>query len=51
MTDRWYAATKRRAAERWADDNYAYTDAKGGTILDLLQAAEAWSTSGPEGES
>jgi GrpB-like predicted nucleotidyltransferase (UPF0157 family) len=37
-----YARTKRAAAREWADDRIAYTDAKAGTILAIMQAAEAW---------
>lgn len=37
-----YATTKRDAARVWADDRWAYTEAKTGVILDLLDAAEHW---------
>jgi GrpB-like predicted nucleotidyltransferase (UPF0157 family) len=36
-----YAAAKRHAAEIWADDGWAFTDAKSEVILGILQAAEA----------
>ena len=35
-----YAAAKRQAAEQWADDGWAYTDAKSQVILAILAAAE-----------
>ncbi len=38
-----YADAKRRAASTWADDGFAYTDAKSEVILALLAAAEDWS--------
>jgi GrpB-like predicted nucleotidyltransferase (UPF0157 family) len=38
-----YASAKRAAAETWADDGIAYTDAKTDVILGLLEAAEHWS--------
>jgi GrpB-like predicted nucleotidyltransferase (UPF0157 family) len=37
-----YAAAKRRAAATWADDGIAYTDAKAGIILVILDAAAQW---------
>jgi GrpB-like predicted nucleotidyltransferase (UPF0157 family) len=37
-----YAAVKRRAAATWADDGFAYTDAKSEVILALLEDAERW---------
>lgn len=40
-----YAATKRLAAERWREDRIAYTEAKTGVILDLMEQAEGWATS------
>ncbi len=36
-----YAAAKREAAAVWGDDRYAYTDAKGALILELLAEASA----------
>jgi GrpB-like predicted nucleotidyltransferase (UPF0157 family) len=39
-----YAQAKRDAAARWADDGWAYTDAKSEAILDILEKAEAWAT-------
>jgi GrpB-like predicted nucleotidyltransferase (UPF0157 family) len=35
-----YSRAKLAAATRWADDGYAYTDAKSDVILQLLAAAE-----------
>jgi GrpB-like predicted nucleotidyltransferase (UPF0157 family) len=37
-----YAATKRRAAVVWRDDRFAYTEAKSGVILAILDGAERW---------
>lgn len=37
-----YAAAKRQAAARWADDGWAYTDAKTQVIMSLLADAESW---------
>jgi GrpB-like predicted nucleotidyltransferase (UPF0157 family) len=37
-----YAAVKRDAATVWADDHYAYTDAKSEVILTILGKAEQW---------
>ena len=37
-----YTESKREAAARWRDDRIAYTEAKTGTILNLIEAAEAW---------
>jgi GrpB-like predicted nucleotidyltransferase (UPF0157 family) len=37
-----YAQDKRDAVRTWADDRWAYTDAKTGMILDILDAAEQW---------
>jgi GrpB-like predicted nucleotidyltransferase (UPF0157 family) len=39
-----YAGVKQEAAQAWSDDRIAYTEAKTGVILDLLDAAEAWAT-------
>jgi GrpB-like predicted nucleotidyltransferase (UPF0157 family) len=39
-----YARVKEEAARVWSDDRIAYTEAKTGVILDLLDAAEAWAT-------
>jgi hypothetical protein len=39
-----YAGVKEEAAQVWSDDRIAYTEAKTGVILDLLDAAEAWAT-------
>lgn len=39
---RRYLEAKQRAAERWADDRVAYTDAKTQTVLELLAVAETW---------
>lgn len=37
-----YAAAKHEAARVWADDRWAYTEAKTEVILDLLTEAELW---------
>jgi GrpB-like predicted nucleotidyltransferase (UPF0157 family) len=37
-----YARVKREAAQVWSDGRIAYTEAKTGVILDLLDAAETW---------
>lgn len=37
-----YTESKREAAARWREDRIAYTEAKSGTILKLIEAAEAW---------
>jgi GrpB-like predicted nucleotidyltransferase (UPF0157 family) len=37
-----YAKVKEQAAQVWSDDRIAYTEAKTGLILDLLDAAETW---------
>lgn len=37
-----YAAAKREAARLWADQRAAYGEAKSGTILGILDQAEAW---------
>lgn len=37
-----YAAAKRAAARAWPDDRWAYTEAKTGIILDVLEAAGRW---------
>jgi GrpB-like predicted nucleotidyltransferase (UPF0157 family) len=37
-----YARVKREAARMWSDDRIAYTEAKTGVIVDLLDAAETW---------
>jgi GrpB-like predicted nucleotidyltransferase (UPF0157 family) len=42
-----YARSKFLAAERWSDDRIAYTDAKDGTIRELIAEAEAWATRQP----
>jgi hypothetical protein len=39
-----YAEVKEEAAQVWSDDRIAYTEAKTGVILDLLDAAEVWAT-------
>lgn len=38
-----YAAAKRQAVARWADDGWGYTDAKTDVILTILEEAERWS--------
>ena len=37
-----YAEAKRASARRWNDDRWAYTEAKTGIILDILEQAEDW---------
>jgi GrpB-like predicted nucleotidyltransferase (UPF0157 family) len=37
-----YAEAKRASARRWSDDSWAYTEAKTGIILDILEHAEEW---------
>jgi len=37
-----YAKVKQEAAQVWSDDRIAYTEAKTGVALDLLDAAEIW---------
>ena len=37
-----YAEAKRASARRWSDDTWAYTEAKTGIILDILEHAEEW---------
>jgi GrpB-like predicted nucleotidyltransferase (UPF0157 family) len=37
-----YAEAKREAVRHWADDGWAYTDAKTDVILDILEKAESW---------
>jgi GrpB-like predicted nucleotidyltransferase (UPF0157 family) len=37
-----YAMVKREAAQVWPDDRIAYTEAKTGIILDLIDDAETW---------
>ena len=37
-----YAEAKRAGARRWSDDGWAYTEAKTGIILDILEQAEEW---------
>jgi GrpB-like predicted nucleotidyltransferase (UPF0157 family) len=39
-----YAAAKREAAELWADQRAAYTEAKTSVILGILSQAEAWAS-------
>lgn len=39
-----YLAAKRSAAAAWSDDRWAYTEAKTGVILELLDLAERWAT-------
>jgi GrpB-like predicted nucleotidyltransferase (UPF0157 family) len=43
-----YAAAKRHAAAVWADDGWAFTDAKTEVILGILDEAEQWAASGSE---
>jgi GrpB-like predicted nucleotidyltransferase (UPF0157 family) len=37
-----YAEVKRAGARHWSDDGWAYTEAKTGVILDILEQAEYW---------
>jgi len=37
-----YAEAKQASARRWSDDAWAYTEAKTGVILDILEQAEDW---------
>jgi GrpB-like predicted nucleotidyltransferase (UPF0157 family) len=37
-----YAEAKQANARRWSDDGWAYTEAKTGVILDILEQAEDW---------
>jgi GrpB-like predicted nucleotidyltransferase (UPF0157 family) len=37
-----YAEAKRASARRWSDDGWAYTEAKTGVILDILEQAQDW---------
>ncbi len=37
-----YAEAKRAAVRRWGDDGWAYTEAKTGVILDILEQAADW---------
>jgi GrpB-like predicted nucleotidyltransferase (UPF0157 family) len=37
-----YAGAKRANARRWSDDGWAYTEAKTGVVLDILEQAEGW---------
>ena len=39
-----YARAKQAAVRTWADDRWAYTEAKTGIILDILAAAGQWAT-------
>jgi GrpB-like predicted nucleotidyltransferase (UPF0157 family) len=39
---RRYAAAKRANARRWSDDGWAYTEAKTGVVLDILEEATDW---------
>lgn len=37
-----YAEAKRTSLRRWSDDSWAYTEAKTGVVLDILEQAEEW---------
>ena len=37
-----YAEAKRTNVRRWSDDGWAYTEAKTGVVLDILEQAEDW---------
>jgi GrpB-like predicted nucleotidyltransferase (UPF0157 family) len=39
-----YAQVKWEAARRWADDGWAYTDAKSEVVVGILDSAELWAT-------
>ncbi len=39
---RRYAEAKRANVRRWSDDGWAYTEAKTGVVLDILEQAAAW---------
>ena len=39
-----YVEAKREAARVWMDDGWAYTDAKSGVILDIMEEAEPWAS-------
>ena len=39
---RRYTETKRANVRRWSDDSWAYTEAKTGVILDILEQATDW---------
>ena len=39
---RRYAEAKRTIVRRWSDDGWAYTEAKTGVVLDILEQAEDW---------
>jgi GrpB-like predicted nucleotidyltransferase (UPF0157 family) len=39
---RRYAEAKRANARRWSDDGWAYTEAKTGVVLDILEQAADW---------
>ena len=41
---RRYAEAKRTIVLRWSDDGWAYTEAKTGVVLDILEQAEDWAT-------
>jgi GrpB-like predicted nucleotidyltransferase (UPF0157 family) len=41
-SSRRYAAAKRANLRYWSDDGWAYTEAKTGVILDILEQAEDW---------
>jgi len=45
-----YAEAKRAAVRRWGDDGWAYTEAKTGVILDILEQAEDWRIDGRIGQ-
>lgn len=39
---RRYAQAKRASVRRWSDDSWAYTEAKTGAVLDILEQARYW---------
>ena len=39
---RRYAEAKRANVRRWSDDGWAYTEAKTGVVLDILEQAVDW---------
>jgi len=48
---RRYAEAKRTIVRRWSDDGWAYTEAKTGVVLDILEQAEDWAAAARQGAS
>jgi GrpB-like predicted nucleotidyltransferase (UPF0157 family) len=42
-----YAEAKRANVRRWSDDSWAYTEAKTGVVLDILEQAAKWAQGQP----